>query len=225
MVLLSFLYICRISSCKSCCARHQLTNPDNIVIGNRAFGNDPELVADMVSAGVEGLHSSGIMSCIKHFPGHGDTKDDTHNGFVSVEKTWEELKACELIPFKAGIDAKTDMIMISHITAENITSDKLPSSLSYEMIEGKLRKEMNYDGIIISDSMSMGAIANQYSSGEAAVLAITAGTDIVLMPQNYTQAFESIYEAVNSGEISESRIDESVLRILSLKEKYEIIKY
>ncbi|WP_028829289.1 glycoside hydrolase family 3 protein [Proteocatella sphenisci] len=200
------------------------TNPDNIVIGNRSFGNDPELVADMVAAGVEGLHSSGIMSCIKHFPGHGDTKDDTHSGFVSVEKTWEELKACELIPFKAGIDAKTDMIMISHITAENITSDKLPSSLSYEMIEGKLRKEMDYKGIIISDSMSMGAIANQYLSGEAAVLAIRAGTDIVLMPQNYTQAFESIYEALNRGEISESRIDESVLRILSLKGKYNILK-
>lgn len=196
------------------------TNPDNIVIGNRSFGNEPNLVAEMVSAEIEGLHKSGIMSCIKHFPGHGDTKEDTHNGFVSIEKNWDELKECELIPFKAGIAAQTDMIMISHITADNITDNKLPSSLSYEMIEEKLRKELNYDGVVITDSMSMGAIANQYSSGDAAVKAISAGADIVLMPEDFIEAFEGIYEAVKNGTLSETRIDQSVLRILSLKEKY-----
>ncbi|WP_313133850.1 glycoside hydrolase family 3 N-terminal domain-containing protein [Anaerocolumna sp.] len=200
------------------------TNPDNIVIGNRSFGNDPNLVAEMITAEIEGLHKAGIMSSIKHFPGHGDTKDDTHSGFVSIEKNWEELKECELIPFKAGIDAQTDMIMISHITAENVTDDELPSSLSYEMIEGRLRKELNYDGVVITDSMSMGAIENQYSSGEAAVLAISAGADIVLMPGDFIKAFESIYDAVNNGTLSEERIDQSVLRILTLKEKYEILK-
>jgi beta-N-acetylhexosaminidase len=200
------------------------TNPDNIVIGNRSFGNDPNLVAEMITAEIEGLHKVGIMSSIKHFPGHGDTKDDTHSGFVSIEKNWEELKECELIPFKAGIDAQTDMIMISHITAENVTDDELPSSLSYEMIEGKLREELNYDGVVITDSMSMGAIENQYSSGEAAVLAISAGADIVLMPGDFIKAFESIYDAVNNGTLSEARIDQSVLRILSLKEKYGILK-
>ena len=199
------------------------TNPENIVIGSRAFGDDPQLVAEMVSAGIRGLHSSKVMSCIKHFPGHGDTKDDTHAGFVSIDKNWEELEACELIPFKAGIEAKTDMIMISHITAGNITKDGLPSSLSQEMIEGRLRGDLNFDGIIISDSMAMGAITERYSSGEAAVLAIKAGTDIVLMPENYTEAFESILEAVTRGEISEERIDESVMRILSLKDKYDIL--
>ena len=177
----------------------------------------------MVSAGIRGLHSSKVMSCIKHFPGHGDTKDDTHAGFVSIDKNWEELEACELIPFKAGIEAKTDMIMISHITAGNITKDGLPSSLSQDMIEGRLRGDLNFDGIIISDSMAMGAITERYSSGEAAVLAIKAGTDIVLMPENYTEAFESILEAVTRGEISEERIDESVMRILSLKDKYDIL--
>ena len=199
------------------------TNPENIVIGSRAFGDDPQLVAEMVSAGIGGLHSSNVMSCIKHFPGHGDTKDDTHAGFASIDKNWEELEACELIPFKAGIEAKTDMIMISHITAGNITKDGLPSSLSQEMIEGRLRRELNFDGIIISDSMSMGAITERYSSGEAAVLAIKAGTDIVLMPEVYAEAFESILEAVARGEISEERIDESVMRILSLKEQYDML--
>lgn len=199
------------------------TNPDNIVIGNRSFGNDPNLVAKMVQAEIEGLHKVGIMSSIKHFPGHGDTREDTHNGFVSIEKNWDELMECELIPFKAGIDAQTDMIMISHITAENITGQKLPSTLSYEMIEGKLRKELNYGGVIITDAMAMGAIANEYSSGKAAILAISAGVDIILMPENFIEAYEYIYEAVENGTLSESRIDQSVLRILSLKEKYGLL--
>ncbi len=200
------------------------TNPHNIVIGNRSFGSDPNVVAQMVAAGIKGLHKAGVMSCIKHFPGHGDTKEDTHRGFVSIEKNWDELKERELIPFEAGIAAGTDMIMLSHITAERITSDGLPSSLSHEMIERKLRKELDYDGVIITDSMSMKAITDHYSSGEAAVLAISAGADIVLMPENFTEAFDSLHEAVGSGTLSEARLDRSVLRILSLKEKYGLLE-
>lgn len=200
------------------------TNPRNTVIGNRSFGNEPNLVAGMVAAEIEGLHKTGIMSCIKHFPGHGDTQEDTHNGFVSIEKSWDELKECELIPFKAGIAAQTDMVMISHITVEKITGDKLPASLSYEMMEGKLRKELHYDGVIITDSMSMGAITNRYSSGDAAISAISAGADIVLMPKNFIEAFDRIEEAVSNGTLSEARIDQSVLRILSLKERYGLLK-
>ncbi len=199
------------------------TNPENIVIGDRSFGSDPELVTKMVSAEIDGFHEAGVMSCVKHFPGHGDTKGDTHKGFVSTEKTWEELKGCELIPF---IDAAkhTDMIMISHITAPNITSDGLPSSLSNEMMEGKLRKEMDYDGVVITDSMAMGAITQEYTSSTAAVNAIAGGADIILMPENFAEAYNGIYDAVKNGTISERRIDESVLRILALKEKYELLK-
>ena len=124
----------------------------------------------------------------------------------------------------AGIDAQTDMIMISHIAADRITTDKLPSSLSYEMLEGKLRKELDYNGLIITDSMSMKAITNQYSSGRAAVMAISAGVDIVLMPENFIEAFDSLYEAINDGTLSEARVDQSVLRILSLKERYGLFK-
>nr|WP_315024968.1 glycoside hydrolase family 3 protein [uncultured Aminipila sp.] len=199
------------------------TNPENIVIGNRSFGSDPALVAKMVSAEIDGFHQAGIMSCVKHFPGHGDTKGDTHKGFVSTEKTWEELKQCELIPFISA-SQNTDMIMISHITAPNITSDGLPSSLSNEMIEGKLRKEMDYDSVVITDSMAMGAITKEYTSSTAAINAILGGADIILMPENFVEAYNGIYDAVKNGTISEKRIDESVLRILSLKEKYDLLK-
>ena len=198
------------------------TNPKNIVIGSRSFGNNPDLVAKMVLAEISGLHEAGIMSCVKHFPGHGDTKGDTHTGYVSIEKTWEELKKCELIPFINSIDT-TDMIMISHITAPNITGDKLPASLSVEMIEGKLCKELGYKGVVISDSMEMGAITQKYSSSESAVTAILAGVDIILMPEDFVDAYNGIYTAVKNGTISETRIDESVLKILNLKELYDLL--
>ncbi|WP_312649718.1 glycoside hydrolase family 3 protein [Aminipila sp.] len=196
------------------------TNPENIVIGNRSFGSNPALVAEMVSEEIDGFHQAGVMSCIKHFPGHGDTKGDTHKGVVSTEKTWEELKQCELIPF-INASQNTDMIMVSHITTPNITSDGLPSSLSNEMIEGKLRKEMNYNGVVITDSMAMGAITQEYTSSTSAIKAILAGADIILMPENFVEAYNGIYNAVKDGTISEKRIDKSVLRILSLKEKYK----
>lgn len=198
------------------------TNPENIVIGNRSFGSDPELVSKMVSAEIDGFHEVGIMCCIKHFPGHGDTKGDTHKGFVSTDKTWNEIKESELIPF-INSSAKTDMIMISHITASNITTDGLPSSLSNEMIEGKLRNEMGYDGVVITDSMAMGAIKQEYTSSTGAVKAILAGADIILIPENFVEAYNGIYDAVKDGTISEKRIDESVLRILTLKEKYGLL--
>lgn len=198
------------------------TNPKNIVIGSRSFGNNSDLVAKMVLAEISGLHEAGIMSCVKHFPGHGDTKGDTHTGYVSIEKTWEELKKCELVPFINSIDT-TDMVMISHITAPNITDDKLPASLSNEIIEGKLRKELGYKGVVISDSMEMGAITQKYSSSEGAVKAILAGVDIILMPEDFVDAYNGIYTAVKNGTISETRIDESVLKILNLKELYDLL--
>lgn len=199
------------------------TNPKNIVIGDRSFGSDPKLVADMVCAQLDGMHEAGVMGCIKHFPGHGDTTADTHSGYVKIEKTWDELKTCELIPFISALDT-TDMIMAAHITAVNITKDGLPSSISEEMISGKLRGELGYDGVIITDAMNMGAIAQNYTSADAAVKAIKAGVDIILMPKDLGEAADGLKEAVESGEISEERIDESVSRILRLKQKYEIIK-
>ena len=196
------------------------TNPQNIVIGDRSYGSDPALVARMVSAQLDGMHDSGIMGTLKHFPGHGDTKDDTHSGYVSVNKSWDELKACELVPFISALD-KADTIMVSHITVTSI--DKLPSSLSYEIITRKLRNELGYNGVIITDSMAMGAVADSYTSDIAAVMAVKAGADIILMPESLEKSFNAVLNAVNSGEISISRIEESAERVLTLKAKYKII--
>lgn len=198
------------------------TNPQNIVIGDRSYGSDPALVARMVSAQLDGMHDSGIMGTLKHFPGHGDTKDDTHSGYVSIEKTWDELKECELVPFITALP-KADMVMVSHITAVNVTSDKLPTSMSETMITGKLRNELGYDGVIITDAMAMGAVADNYTSAEAAVTAVKAGADIILMPESLEKSFNAVLNAVNSGEISISRIEESAERVLTLKAKYKII--
>ena len=196
------------------------TNPDNIVIGDRSYGNNPVTVGKMVSALLDGLHKSGIIGTLKHFPGHGDTKDDTHSGYVSVNKSWDELKACELVPFISALD-KADTIMVSHITVTSI--DKLPSSLSYEIITRKLRNELGYNGVIITDSMAMGAVADSYTSDIAAVMAVKAGADIILMPESLEKSFNAVLNAVNSGEISISRIEESAERVLTLKAKYKII--
>lgn len=198
------------------------TNPQNIVIGDRSYGSDPALVARMVSAQLDGMHDSGIMGTLKHFPGHGDTKDDTHSVYVSIEKTWDELKECELVPFITALP-KADMVMVSHITAVNVTSDKLPTSMSETMITGKLRNELGYDGVIITDAMAMGAVADNYTSAEAAVTAVKAGVDIVLMPLNLDEAFNGVMNAVTDGEISMERLDESVMRILKLKARYKLI--
>ena len=195
------------------------TNPDNPVIGDRSFGADPVLASEMVTAAVNGFHENGIMTCIKHFPGHGDTSGDTHDGYVSILKTWEELKTCELVPFLAALDT-TDLVMTAHISTPNITDDGLPVSLSYEMITGRLRGELGYDGVVITDGLEMGAITEAFSSEEAAVAAILAGNDLILLPEDPLAARAGLMAAVSSGVLSEVRIDESVFRILRLKAKY-----
>lgn len=195
------------------------TNSSNIVIGNRAFGSDPNLVANMVASEIVGFHNKGILTSAKHFPGHGDTVEDTHVDYVKIDKTWDDLQYCELIPFRAAISANTDFIMVAHISTPNITSDGLPASLSKEMVTGKLRGELGYEGIIITDSLSMGAIRKNYTSEEAAVLAFEAGADVLLMPEDFEVSYNAILDAVKSGRISEDRLDESVLRIIKVKQK------
>ena len=198
------------------------TNPENTVIGYRAFSSDPQVASDMVSACIEGFHESGAGCCIKHFPGHGDTYEDTHTGGAVVNKSWDELLNCELMPFINNLD-KTDMVMISHITLPNVTDDGLPASLSKQLITDKLKTELGYKGIIITDSLSMGAVTDGSTPAQAAVKAFTAGADILLMPGNLGEAFDGIKQALDSGEITEERLDESVLKILELKEKYGIL--
>lgn len=191
------------------------TNPENIVIGARAFGSDPKLVSAMAGAFLSGLHSTGIKGSLKHFPGHGDTKGDTHADYVAVTKSWEELKKCELIPFIENFDS-ADTVMVAHVTCTAI-DDTYPASLSKKLVTGKLRNELGYKGIILTDGLNMGAIEKNYGSAEAAVLAFEAGNDILLMPNDFTAAFNGVLSAVQSGRIPMDRLDESVLRILKLK--------
>ncbi len=194
------------------------TNPDNIVIGDRAFGSDPELVSSMVSAYVDGLHAQGVMSTLKHFPGHGNTSADTHTGYAVVYRTWDELLQCELLPFIDNMD-KTDLIMTAHITLPNVTSDDLPATLSHTIMTEKLRDELGYNGVLITDGMEMGAVLQHYSHTEAVIMAIEAGNDIVLLPYDYVADFDAVVNAVKSGRISEERINQSLRRIFALKYK------
>lgn len=198
------------------------TNPDNVVIGDRAFSSDPELVSQMVAAELDGLHSAEVLGCIKHFPGHGDTVGDTHDGYVSIQKTWDELLSAELIPFINNLD-NTDMVMVAHISLPNVTGDGLPASLSGELISGKLRGDLGYDGVVITDSLAMGAIAQEYTSADCAVMALDAGVDILLMPEDYAAAFEGVVQAVEEGRLSMERIDESVARVLELKDQLGLL--
>lgn len=194
------------------------TNKDNKVIGNRAFGSDPYLAAQMVAMSIAGFKDTNTLTCIKHYPGHGDTNSDSHLGSVYTYKTWDELNDNELIPFKYGISSNTDMIMVGHISAPNITGNDEPATLSYELLTNKLRNELGYQGIIITDSFEMGAIVNDYDIKDAIVKAINAGVDIILMPENYKEAFKAFKDAVNNNEISIQRVDESLKRILTLKD-------
>ena len=193
------------------------TNPENIVIGKRAFSDDPSVAAPMVTNYLQGLKDAGITGCIKHFPGHGDTKSDTHYGYAQSLKTWDEMMNCEMITFRAGIEWGCQLIMTAHIATPNVTGTDLPATMSSLILQDKLRGLMGYKNIIITDDMEMGAITQQFTSAEAAVGCILAGADIVLGPQNFIEAFEAVVKAVEKGIITEERINQSVRRILKLK--------
>ena len=195
------------------------TNPENIVIGQRAFSDDPAIAAPMVTNYLQGLKDAGVTGCIKHFPGHGDTKADTHYGYAQSMKTWDEMLNCEMVTFKAGIAWGCQLIMTAHIAVPNVTGSDVPSTMSPVILQDKLRGELGYQNIIITDAMEMGAITQQYSCAEATVGCILAGVDIVLGPQNFVVAFDAVIAAVENGTISEERINQSVRRILKLKSK------
>jgi beta-N-acetylhexosaminidase len=193
------------------------TNPDNVIIGPRAFSDDPAVAAPMVTNYLQGLKDAGITGCIKHFPGHGDTTADTHYGYAKSLKTWDEMLQCEMVTFRAGIKWGCQLIMTAHIAAPNVTGSDVPSTMSPIILQDKLRGELGYRNIIVTDAISMGAITNQYTTAQAAVGSILAGSDIVLDPRNYVEAFDAVMAAVADGTISEERINQSVRRILTLK--------
>ena len=223
------------------------SNPANPVIGVRSFSDDPQIAADYVTSFIKGLDASNISAALKHFPGHGNVGEDSHTHLPCSDFDLEEIKNCDLIPFQAGIDAGADMIMTAHIQFPKIEKETyvsikdgekvgLPATLSRTIITGLLREQMGYDGIVITDSMEMDAIAAHFDPIDAAVLAINAGDDILLCPAdlyksqdtNTFEAFETYLAAlaarVEAGDIKEEELDDSVYRILSLKKEKGIVK-
>lgn len=193
-----------------------LTNPDNTVVAERSFGSDPAAVSAMVRAESEQLMAGGVIPVLKHFPGHGATAGDTHSGYAATEKTLEELMEAELVPFADGADY-APAVMAAHIALPEVTGDDMPASLSETVISGILRERLGYDGIVMTDALNMGAVTGQFSSAEAAVLAVEAGCDLILMPADYHAARQGLLDALASGRIAEERIDESLERILSVR--------
>ncbi|MCD8324542.1 MAG: N-acetylmuramoyl-L-alanine amidase [Clostridiales bacterium] len=194
-----------------------LTNSENQVVRQRSFGSDADLVSRMVAQEAAGLEEENVLACIKHFPGHGATGGDTHESSVAVYKTLDELYEAELIPFADQIEAGISFIMVGHFSLPEVTGDDTPCSLSAEIVTGLLREEMGYDGIVITDALNMSAVSDIYSSSQAAVKAVEAGVDMLLMPADFASAYNGLLDAVNSGVITEERIDESVTRILMVK--------
>ena len=197
------------------------SNPDNTVIGDRAYSDDFQQAAQLVAAAVEGFHQGGVAAVLKHFPGHGNTSADSHYGAGYGAHTLEELRQNELVPFQAGIDAGVDAVMVGHLIVSDISD--APAPFSYEIVTGLLREEMGFDGVVMTDGLQMQAMTDQYSSAEIALQAVQAGVDLLLCPLNLEGAVDALTQAVEDGTITEARLDESVLRILTLKLNWGII--
>ncbi len=197
------------------------SNPENTVIGNRSFGTDKEQVTNMALSLAKGLKSTGVIPVYKHFPGHGDTYEDSHQDFANIYKSKEELFETELYPFQEAAKEEDVMMMVGHLSLPNILEDETPASLSPTMIR-LLREDLGYQGVIITDALDMGALTKHYREEEIIVKALQAGVDILLMPTNFEKAVKTVKEAIEKGELEQAQVETSVLRILRLKEKYHL---
>ncbi|QVQ50726.1 beta-hexosaminidase [Spiractinospora alimapuensis] len=198
----------------------QITD-DNPAIDQRSFGDDPGLVAEMTAAQVRGIQGENVAASVKHFPGHGNTDVDSHFGVPVVDhdrSQWEELDAP---PFTAAIDEEVDSVLVGHLVYPELDSTETPATLSEPIISGMLRDEMGFDGVVVTDALDMEGVRESYSDDEVAVLAIQAGVDQLLQPPSgeFVTQYEAVLDAVAEGELTEERVDESVLRILTLKKE------
>lgn len=198
------------------------SNPDNTVIGERAYSDDYAQAAELVGNAVKGFNDGRVMCTLKHFPGHGDTAEDSHYSSAYVHRTKEEIMADEMQPFRSGIEAGAEFVMVGHLIVPDI--DEVPATLSYKIATGILRDELKFEGVAITDSFEMESIADNYSVDDAVVMSVKAGMDMILQPKDMASAVNSIEQAVADGELSEDRIDESVRRILTLKESRGLLK-
>lgn len=194
-----------------------IANVDNSVMADRSYGSDATTVSTFMTSMMQGLEEQKITSCLKHFPGIGCTTGDTHDGIVTTDRSIEDFRANEFTVFQAGIDAGADMIMVSHVTAPALAGDNTPSSLSSAVVTDILRDELNFDGVIITDAMNMSAISEYYGADEAAIMALRAGCDMILMPEDFEKAYNGVLQAVEEGTISEERINDSLRRIYRIK--------
>ncbi|SDL84051.1 beta-N-acetylhexosaminidase [Sediminibacillus halophilus] len=198
------------------------SNPDNPVIGDRSFGADPEIVSELGVQTMKGIESKQIIPVIKHFPGHGDTSVDSHYQLPKVNKTLEQLEKLELLPFRRAINQGADAVMIAHILLPHL-DESYPASISKEVITDLLRNRLGYDGLVMTDDMTMEAIIDNFEIGQASVDSVLAGSDVILVAHDYqkvVRVIDALRTAVENGEISEERINESVKRIIRLKQQY-----
>ena len=194
-----------------------IADVEGSTLTRRSFGDTAEVVAPRVAAQVEGFLSTGILCSAKHFPGIGGAVGDSHDGTIMANTTMEELRESELVPFQAAMEAGVPFVMVGHITLPNVTGDYVPASLNPKIVQGILRDELGYDGIVITDSLAMGAVVEEYGHDRIGVQALLAGVDMILMPADFEAAYQGVLDAVASGELSEERIDESVTRIVRTK--------
>ena len=193
------------------------TGSDENPMKLRSFSSDPERCASMVSVSVGALQDGGVAACLKHFPGYGTATADDHNGSVSLDRTLEQLEQTEFVPFSAGIGKGAYFVMVSHLSVPAVTGDDTPADLSEKLVTELLRNTLHFQNVVITDAQNMGSIAQNYSSAEAAVAALRAGVDMVLMPQDLQGAYDGVTKAIADGVLTEDRIDRSVLRILNVK--------
>lgn len=193
------------------------------VIGNRSFGSDPELCASMVSVALGALQDEGIVSCLKHFPGYGSAINDDHYGSSTIHRTLEELEACDFLPFISGIENGAAFVMVSHLSVPEVTGDDTPADLSEKIVSELLRNKLGFENVIITDAQNMASITDHYTAAEAAVGALKAGVDMILMPADLQAAYDGVLAAVKDGTLSEERIEQSVLRILTVKARFGIL--
>ena len=198
-----------------------ISSVENSYMGDRTYGSDAQTASPYVVSMIQGLKEQKVSACLKHFPGNGATTQDPHTGIATSDRTAEQFRAEEFAVFQAGIDAGVDMIMISHMEAPALTVGStepyVPCSLSKAVITDILRGELGFDGVIITDALNMGAISDYFSSEEAAIYALQAGCDMLLMPENFEEAYNGVMEAVKNGTISEERIDDALRRIYRIK--------
>ncbi len=198
------------------------TNPNNPVIGDRSFGDDPEVVGRLAAAMIRGLQESGVAACAKHFPGHGDTDVDSHFDLPAVDHSRSRLEAVELRPFRKAIEAGVATIMTAHVLVREM-DDRLPATLSPRLLSGLLRQELKYEGVVVSDDLEMQAVSKHWKPAEAAVLAAKAGCDILPVcktPQAQVEAIEGVIRAAESEAISWNERDAAHGRIRRLKERF-----